>query len=62
MRLTRTIPRYTRPFATLPIGRLLTSYKHGEFLKSIPKRLGGAAIFGAGATAGADAVNSALGH
>jgi hypothetical protein len=36
--------------------------KHGEFLKSIPKRLGGAAIFGAGATAGADAVNSALGH
>jgi len=36
--------------------------KHGEFLKSIPKRLGGAAIFGAGATAGADAVKSALGQ
>ncbi|KIV83132.1 hypothetical protein PV11_05185 [Exophiala sideris] len=35
--------------------------KHGQFLKSIPKRLGGAAIFGAGATAGADAVNGALG-
>nr|POE52144.1 hypothetical protein CFP56_52525 [Quercus suber] len=28
--------------------------KHGEFLKSIPSRLGGAAIFGAGATAGSD--------
>ncbi|KAL6244130.1 hypothetical protein RBB50_009000 [Rhinocladiella similis] len=35
---------------------------HGEFLKSIPKRLGGAAIFGAGATAGADAVKGVLGQ
>ncbi|KAK4941403.1 hypothetical protein LTR10_018672 [Elasticomyces elasticus] len=34
---------------------------HPKFLKSIPKRLGGAAIFGAGATAGADAVNGAIG-
>ncbi|WPH02940.1 Hypothetical protein R9X50_00581000 [Acrodontium crateriforme] len=32
--------------------------KHHEFLKSIPKKLGGAAIFGAGATAGSDLVNS----
>jgi len=36
--------------------------KHGEFLKSVPKRFGGAAIFGAGATAGADAVKGALGQ
>ncbi len=36
--------------------------QHGQFLKSIPKRLGGAAIFGAGATAGADAVNSVIGN
>ncbi|RMZ10160.1 hypothetical protein D0860_03950 [Hortaea werneckii] len=34
--------------------------KHHEFLKSIPQRLGGAAIFGAGATAGADLVNSII--
>ncbi|RMX76794.1 hypothetical protein D0869_10402 [Hortaea werneckii] len=34
--------------------------KHHEFLKSIPQRLGGAAIFGAGATAGADLVSSVI--
>ncbi|KAI7480750.1 hypothetical protein KC351_g6784 [Hortaea werneckii] len=34
--------------------------KHHEFLKSIPQRLGRAAIFGAGATAGADLVNSII--
>ncbi|KAK4496846.1 hypothetical protein PRZ48_011295 [Zasmidium cellare] len=35
--------------------------KHGQFLKSIPERLGGAAIFGAGATAGSDLVNGLIG-
>ncbi|KAF2490111.1 hypothetical protein BU16DRAFT_567205 [Lophium mytilinum] len=36
--------------------------KHGEFLKSLPKKLGGAAVFGAGATMGGDAVKAALGQ
>lgn len=36
--------------------------QHGEWLKSAPKKLGNAAIFGAGATAGADAVKSVIGQ
>ncbi|QIW95701.1 hypothetical protein AMS68_001219 [Peltaster fructicola] len=36
--------------------------KHHDFLKSIPSRLGGAAIFGAGATAGGDLVNGLINH
>ncbi|KAK5113161.1 hypothetical protein LTR85_010979 [Meristemomyces frigidus] len=36
--------------------------KHGEWLKNVPKQLGGAAIFGAGATAGSDAVKSLIGQ
>ena len=36
--------------------------KHGEWLKNAGKKFGNAAIFGAGATAGADAVKGALGQ
>ncbi|KAK3680327.1 hypothetical protein LTR37_021326 [Vermiconidia calcicola] len=32
--------------------------EHAKILKSIPKRLGGAAIFGAGATVGGQAVHA----
>jgi len=35
--------------------------KHGEWAKSLPKKFGNAAVFGAGATAGADAVKGAMG-
>ena len=35
--------------------------QHGKFLKSVPKRLGGAAIFGAGASAGSAAFHSVAG-
>ncbi|KAK5136157.1 hypothetical protein LTR08_003994 [Meristemomyces frigidus] len=36
--------------------------KHHEWLKTIPKRLGGAMVMGAGFTAGSDAVNGMLGR
>jgi len=35
--------------------------QHGEWLKSVPKKFGNAAIFGAGASAGAQAEQGALG-
>ena len=35
--------------------------EYGKFLKSVPKRLGGAAIFGAGASAGSAAFHSVAG-
>ncbi|KAK3058867.1 hypothetical protein LTR09_000432 [Extremus antarcticus] len=36
--------------------------EHHSFLRSIPQRLGGAAIFGAGATVGSHVINSLMGH
>lgn len=35
---------------------------HGEWLKNVGKKFGNAAIFGAGATAGSDAIKGALGQ
>ncbi len=40
----------------------LTMVQHHSFLRSIPQRLGGAAIFGAGATVGSHVINSLMGH
>ncbi|KAF6228260.1 hypothetical protein HO133_007990 [Letharia lupina] len=34
--------------------------KHGEWLKNAGKKFGNAAIFGAGATAGSDAIQGAI--
>ncbi len=39
----------------------LSFAQHGEHVKNLGKKLGNAVVFGAGATAGSDAVNAALG-
>ena len=41
---------------------LTSRLQHGEWVKNFGKKFGNAAIFGAGATAGADAVKGALGQ
>lgn len=39
---------------------MLTQAQHGEWLKNAGKKFGNAAIFGAGATAGRDAIQGAI--
>ena len=41
---------------------MLILLQHGEHVKNFAKKFGNAAVFGAGATAGADAIKGALGQ
>lgn len=56
-------PHVSPYFDLMNCGRKHTDRdKHGEWLKNVGKKFGNAAIFGAGATAGSDAIKGALGQ
>ena len=47
-------------FSLLPATKHANTVQHGEWIKNAGKKFGNAAIFGAGATAGRDAIQGAI--